>query len=270
MRESLLEISAHIYKEIKYIVRDPAWLIVFSIFPYVMAAMSYLMGIASSYISPDAFSEFQKNTGSSNVLLYFLTGYGIMFPSFLVVSVASENTGAEMASGTLEQVFVSQARRELFILFSSFPYVLVAMLGLIISYAPIILMGVSILDFLVTMVMVFVGLLPLLGLGILASNLTIKVKEYWSAANFLQAVLTLFSGFAYPISFLPEWMRLVSYILPTSYAVELVRKFIEAHSISYSGLYGIAFMAIAYITAGILSFRLVEKEGERSGSIYSS
>ncbi|MGC9103762.1 MAG: ABC transporter permease [Candidatus Methanodesulfokora sp.] len=270
MRRFLLEISAHMYKEIKYIMRDPAWLVVFSIFPYVMAAMSCLMGIASSYISPDAFSEFQRNTGSSNAMLYFLTGYGIMFPSFLVVSVASENTGAEIASGTLEQIFVSPAKRELFILFSSFPYILFAMLGLIVSYAPLLLMGISILDFLIAMTMVFIGLLPLLGLGVLASNLTIKVKEYWSAANFLQAFLTLFSGFAYPISFLPEWMRLVSHVLPTSYAVELVRKYVEAHSISYSNLYGIVLMAIAYITAGVMSFRLVEKEGERSGSIYSS
>jgi len=270
MRRALLEISAHMYKEIKYIAREPAWLIMFSIFPYVMAAISYLMGIASSYISPDAFSEFQRNTGSSDALLYFLTGYGIMFPSFLVVSVASENTGAEMAGGTLEQVFVSPARRELFLLFSSFPYVLVAMLSLMVSYAPLILTGISIADFFIAMIMVFIGLLPLVGLGIIASNLTIKVKEYWSAANFLQALLTLFSGFAYPISLLPEWMRLVSYILPTSYAVELVRSFIEAHSISYSSLYSIALMAIAYITAGLVSLRLVEREGERSGSIYSS
>jgi len=266
----LLEISAHMYKEIKYIMRDPAWLIVFSIFPYIMAAISYLMGIASSYISPDAFSEFQRNTGSENVLLYFLTGYGIMFPSFLVVSVASENTGAEIAGGTLEQVFVSPARRELFLLFSSFPYVMVAMLGLIISYAPLMLMNISLPDFIIAILMVFIGLLPLLGLGIMASNLTIKVKEYWSAANFLQAFLTLFSGFAYPISVLPEWMRLVSYILPTSHAVELVRRVIEAHSISYGNLYSIALMAIAYILAGVISFKLVEREGERSGSIYSS
>ena len=274
MKELLVETLAHFYRELKYVSRTPSWIVVFALLPYVMAAISYLMGLAASSLAGElAFALFEETTGARDPLVYFLVGYGVMMPSFLVISVASQCIGAELYRGTLEHLFSSPINRVLYAVVDPLPWVGVALAALCASYAPILVYwkGLSFaLDFLQALLVALVGLLPLVGIGLMSAVLTIKTREYWVASNFLQGVVTLFSGFAYPLSVLPSWMRVVSLFLPTSHAVELIREILEegASLLPNWRLPVLLLMAPAYVSAGALAFKLVVERGERSGELY--
>lgn len=83
----------------------------------------------------------------------------------------------------------------------------------------------------------------------------------------IPALISPFAGVLYPLSTLPEWMRLVSYALPPSYVFEGLRTIIAGAIPSAAPLLTGACLAVIYIFLAYFLFVKVYKRALRTGLI---
>ncbi|OYT64959.1 hypothetical protein B6U74_04440 [Candidatus Bathyarchaeota archaeon ex4484_205] len=270
----LLEIYAHLYKEFIYVRRYYSILIMVFIMPYIMAVISSLLGFAAYImVGESAYEKFTSTTGEEDVFTYFLIGIGLFVPSTLIISLTSQLTASEMERGTLEYIFLSPISRILATITFPIPWMISIIAVSILSYMPFFVLKFGFpfsIEMIQGYVATLIGLTPLLGIGLLAATLTLKIKEYWVVGNLLQGIILFFSGFTYPITILPYWMQLLSMVLPTSHAVELIRDVIERHvSLIMSGRLPILlFMVPLYLLPAMVSYKYVLRRGELTGELY--
>jgi ABC-2 type transport system permease protein len=157
---------------------------------------------------------------------------GYLFLGMLALTLASAgfwgvafSIKLELDAGTLEPAWLTPTRRETFV-------VGLTMAGLIIAtLTTIILLLIGIWIFgaeLAPRVAIAVPVLALtsvgvLGIGYLVGAIVLRMRDanfFVDAADFIFVAL---SGAAFPIVVLPELVRWVSYLLPTTWALDLMR-----------------------------------------------
>lgn len=83
-------------------------------------------------------------------------------------------------------------------------------------------------------------------------------------------VLSLFSGVFFPISTLPEWMRVFAMFIPASYIFEALRAIITIGNYNHTIIHGLiisALLSLAYILATSLFFLHVYHRNLKEGNI---
>lgn len=107
-----------------------------------------------------------------------------------------------------------------------------------------------------------------IALGILGSALVLRLGP---AAEWfvwpIPALLSPFAGVFYPLSTLPDWMQLISYLLPPSYVFEGMRKIISGGAVSGSLLAWGGCLAAGYILLAFWFFTRVYRHAVRTGLI---
>ena len=83
----------------------------------------------------------------------------------------------------------------------------------------------------------------------------------------IPALISPFVGVLYPLSTLPQWMRLVSKILPPSYVFEGLRAIVSGGHASMASLFLGAILAVAYIFLAYMFFVRVYRRALRTGLI---
>ena len=83
----------------------------------------------------------------------------------------------------------------------------------------------------------------------------------------IPALISPFVGVLYPLSTLPQWMRLVSKILPPSYVFEGLRAIVSGGHASVTSLFLGAMLAIAYIFLAYIFFVKIYRRALRTGLI---
>ncbi len=131
----------------------------------------------------------------------------------------------ELDAGTLEPAWLTPTRRATFIVGMTLSGIVVAVAATVIlvaigvwlfgaELAPRLVVGVPILA---------VAAVGVLGIGYLVGAIVMRMREanfFVDAADFIFIAL---SGAAFPIIVLPEFVRWISYLLPTTYALDLMR-----------------------------------------------
>jgi ABC-2 type transport system permease protein len=131
----------------------------------------------------------------------------------------------ELDAGTLEPGWLTPTRRETFLVGMTLGSLVLAVI------ATVILMGVGIWLFGASMAprlaiaapILAITTIGVLGIGYLIGAIVLRMNE---ASFFVDATDFLFvavSGAAFPIVVLPEVVRWVAYLLPTTYALDLMR-----------------------------------------------
>lgn len=133
----------------------------------------------------------------------------------------------EMDAGTLEPTWLTPTRPETTVFGR-------AISGLILSaFASVILVSVAVIVFGANFGGALVAALPamllasisMIGVGYLVASAVLMIREpnfMVDATNFIFAML---SGVAFPITVLPVFIQPISYLLPTTYAVDLLRHY---------------------------------------------
>jgi ABC-2 type transport system permease protein len=131
----------------------------------------------------------------------------------------------EMDAGTLEPTWLTPTRPETTVLGR-------AISGLILSaFASVILVSVAVFVFgaaiagglLAALPAMVLASISMIGVGYLVASAVLVIREpnfMVDATNFIFAML---SGVAFPITVLPFFLQPISYLLPTTYAVDLLR-----------------------------------------------
>ncbi|MDD5644675.1 MAG: ABC transporter permease [bacterium] len=107
-----------------------------------------------------------------------------------------------------------------------------------------------------------------IALGIAASALVLRMGP---AAEWfiwpIPAIISPFAGVLYPLSVLPQWMQVVSKILPPSYVFEALRAVVAGNQISWMSLLVSSVLAVIYILLACLFFAGTYKRAVRTGLI---
>ena len=157
---------------------------------------------------------------------------GYLFLGMLALNLASAgfwgvafSIKQELDAGTLEPGWLTPTRRETFVLGMTLSALLLAVLATaILVLVGIWLFGAEIAPRLAIAVPILaITTIGILGIGYLVGAIVLRMKE---ASFFVDATDFLFvtiSGAAFPIVVLPELVRWVAYLLPTTHALDLMR-----------------------------------------------
>ena len=131
----------------------------------------------------------------------------------------------EMDTGRLEPTWLTPTRRETFVIGMTLAGIVTASLSTVVLVAVgILLFGAGIAPQLaIALPIIALTSVGVLGIGYLVGALVLRMREanfFVDAADF---VFVAISGAAFPIVVLPDVVRWVAYLLPTTHALDLIR-----------------------------------------------
>jgi ABC-2 type transport system permease protein len=164
-------------------------------------------------------------TGTENLAGYLFLGVvvgGMVGTAFWDMAFSFKR---EMDAGTLEQTWLSPTRPETFVLGRAISG------GLTSLVASAILVGLGMAFFSATigsglwlaLPALLLAMASMLGIGYLVASACLMLREpnfFVDATNFAFAMI---SGVAFPVAVLPWFIKPIAYVLPTTYAVDLLR-----------------------------------------------
>jgi len=157
---------------------------------------------------------------------------GYLFLGMLALNLASAgfwgvafSIRLELDAGTLEPGWLTPTRRETFVIGMTGAALLVAVVStVILVLIGIWLFGAELAPRLAIAVPILtIASVGVLGIGYLVGAVVMRMREanfFVDAADF---IFVAFSGAAFPILVLPDAVRWVSYLLPTTHALDLMR-----------------------------------------------
>ena len=182
----------------------------------------------------------------------------------LIMQIALILTGIsvvrEREKNTLEQLLVTPISKISFIIAKIIPYIVIAML----DFYLILGVGWYYFElpfpdshgalFLLALIYVWV----MISLGLLISLVSQTQQQAMFIAIFIIVPSILLSGFIFPLEAIPEYIRPISYIIPFTYFVEIIRGLLIKHTLItdlfYAYLALLAFV-ITFVGLSILVFK---------------
>ena len=171
-------------------------------------------------------------------------------------NVMSQAIVKERERGTLEQLFVTPIGRSDYLLGKLVPYIGIAVLQVIVTFA------VGVLWFRVPFrgsfwvlgagLMLF--LFSCLGIGMIVSLMSTTRQQAQQSSLFLQMPQMMLSGFMFPIAAFPRWLYLLTFLIPLRYMLVIVR----SNFLKGSGFVALwpQFLAMAVFSLALFFFGL--------------
>ena len=192
-----------------------------------------------------------------------LTAVGTVITSLGVVR--------ERQEGTLEQLAVMPLRPRDVIVGKIAPYFLVGIIDMVvITAAGLLLFDVPFRgSWLVFVAGALLFLLAVLGLGVLISTLSQTQGEAIQLAIMTMLPQVMLSGMIFPLTSMPWGVRWISYLLPLTYFIQIVRGvFLKATPIDALGVPFLALTVLAVVVLGLAMLRFrrdLAPSGRRRG-----
>lgn len=271
INKSLLIIRAIYVKEMKIWLRYPSWIFTFIALPYMISGLFY--GIGYSIAGPSATKNFASNTGIDDPFLYYLLGSLVFMMTTLICEDIGSSIRMEQMRGTFELHYLSPSNKAL--IWSSYilPHGTISLLTMFISALPPLIYRFgfqSIISLIIGLLILFIGIIPVFGIGLIMAALTVKYKEPWAVINVVRTIITVCSGFYYPLTILPYWLQLVSQFIPTSHITMLLREVLLANRRLIFSDYRftlLLFLSLIYFVLGYGFFVRWERNARRSGEL---
>jgi ABC-2 type transport system permease protein len=157
---------------------------------------------------------------------------GYLFLGMLALTLASAgfwdvafSVKKELDAGTLEPAWLTPTRRETFVIGQTLAGLILATAATVaLLVVGVVVFGASLVPELAIVIPVLaLTSVGVLGIGYLVAAIVLRMREanfFVDAADFLFVAL---SGAAFPIVVLPDVVRWIAYLLPTTHALDLVR-----------------------------------------------
>jgi ABC-2 type transport system permease protein len=215
----------------------------------------------------------------------FLAPYGGDYFSFVLIGIAFSNylsmglntfSGSirnEQMTGTLEVMLVTPTNLSTIIISSSiWSFIFTSIRVIIYLILGVFLFGIDIsgANVLASLIILFLTIISFSSLGIISAAFIIVLKRGDPITWLFNAVSQVFGGVYYPITILPKWLQIVSYILPITYSLRGMRLAIlqglpfEALVIDMLAL---LLFSIVLLPISIILFRYAVKISKRDGTL---
>lgn len=157
---------------------------------------------------------------------FFVPGLIALILIMISALLTSISITREKENGTLEQLLVSPLHPLEFILGKILPYIVISMfIGLIILFFGMLLFEVVFLgNFIVFVLLSLVYVCTALSLGLMISTVSKTQMQAMMLALMITMLPTvMLSGFISPISSMPKFLQLISWIIPAKYYLKITR-----------------------------------------------
>ncbi len=182
----------------------------------------------------------------------------------LIMQIALILTGIsvvrEREKNTLEQLLVTPMHKTTFILGKLFPYIFIAMLDfyfiLAVGWTMFELPMPSSHIFLFALALVYVSVM--IALGLFISLISKTQQQAMFIAVFIIVPSILLSGFIFPLEAIPSTVRPISYGIPFTYFIEIIRGLLikQTHYIDLlPSLIALLGFVVLFVVASIIKFR---------------
>ncbi len=193
-------------------------LVLWFLWPYLTALFILALGTAYGRIE-----EFRETMGIASPILYIFVGSAVVFASASIVDIATGIALWHRWIGTLTYIYLVPVRFNTYLVLSGVVgglFMIVQNFAAIVP-AIIILEGLSGgLRLLAVLGVMILGMVPLIGVAVVAAILTIAARVETNVVSFINPLLLLVSGIFYPVEILPRILRVLSDIVPVTYIVE--------------------------------------------------
>lgn len=235
------------------------------ILPFVLFGIAVSGGIESSALA--------KLTGNGDVVTFTVLGY--VFMGFL--STALWAMGLTMRKeqfyGTLEFIFAAPIPMWVYVLGQAVHSVvhqgLIILIQLLL-FALVFGLGIDPKGILPACVSAAVMLVALFGLGLLVSSLTLIAKEAWVVSEALDSLILAVTPVAFPLVLLPQVLRTVSYAMPTTHGLILVRHYLMGEKIPGGPAMSFVWLIIlgaSWVIAGFIIFNATDRKVRARGML---
>ena len=185
----------------------------------------------------------------------------------LIMQVSLILTGTsivrEKENNTLEQIIVSPISKVQFIFGKTLPYVLIAF----VDFYLILVLGwmlfdlpapVSMMGHFQLFALAFVYVSGLIALGLVISSISQTQQQAIFISIFFLIPSILLSGFIFPIEAMPTYIQPVSYVLPFTYFVDIIRGILikdNGFAVLSGDYFALLAFAVLFIAVSISRFR---------------
>jgi ABC-2 type transport system permease protein len=190
---------------------------------------------------------------------FFVPGIIGSLTVVLVVTLTAFAVVREREIGTLEQIMVTPIRPAEFILGKTLPFFLIGLFDVtLIAVVGSLWFQVPFRGNVAVLALgAVLFLLCMLGVGLLISTISATQQQAMVTAFFFIMPTVTFSGFGFPISTMPHWMQIFSYVIPLRYFLIVIRgTYLKGvgMDILWPQMAAMAGLGVALLTAAILRF----------------
>jgi ABC-2 type transport system permease protein len=190
---------------------------------------------------------------------FFVPGIIGSLTLVLVITLTAFAVVREREIGTLEQMMVTPIRPAEFILGKTLPFFLIGVFDVaLISVVGSLWFQVPFRGHVSVLALgAVLFILCMLGVGLLISTISATQQQAMVTSFFFIMPAITFSGFGFPISTMPHWMQLFSYVIPLRYFLIVIRgTYLKGvgMDILWPQMAAMAGLGVALLTAAILRF----------------
>lgn len=213
------------------------------------------------------------SASSERILHYVVLGSGFMSLWSSIVYSSASDINRERFYGTLEIIFVAPVSFSIVLIGKIIANTLLGLLSMVISYVYLIsLFGVKIVWH---HPLLFLGsiLFVIIALSVFSFSLALIFtlsRQAEALMNFIEFPIFLICGFMFPVAILPDWVKPISYLLPPTWAIELLREATNEQATLTSMLppaFALFLLVLLFGAIGVMSYRSVDKKARISGKL---
>ncbi len=171
--------------------------------------------------------EALSNTSWANADYFAFTVIGVAFTRYFQFALSSFSTSIRnsQVTGCLEAMFGSQTSPATIVLLSSTYSMASSLIQLVALLGCSLFLGFSLAstNVPVAFLVFFLSILAYLSFGILSATFTLLFKRGDPVTWVITMVGALVGGAYFPVDLLPQWLQVISAILPITYALDALR-----------------------------------------------
>ena len=114
-------------------------------------------------------------------------------------------------------------------------------------------------------------MIALIAVGVFFASFFVLTRAADQLASGLQAPIRFFSGVAFPVTALPQILQYVSYLIPVTYGILVMRNSILTGAnigAIWLDLLPLYIMAAIFMIAGHVTLKIVERRAKKKGTLY--
>ncbi len=232
--------------------------------------------LANPVVNTILLYEMFINSGQSNFINYVILGSGLMGIWSCICFSSAGDINRERWSGTLSIIYTTPADFRLIILGKILGNTILSLLTFTVSHitARILFRSNFIIERGHQFIIAFIGMIICFAVvSVFFAYLLTLSRKTTLYMNLIEFPIILVCGFVFPVDILPGWVQKISYSLPLTWGVKLLRMSItegEGVSLFWDTLQKLSSITGLYIIITILLYRIIDKQVRIKGTLEMS
>ena len=216
------------------------------------------------------------NSQQNNFINYVRLGSGLMGVWTCICFSSAGDINRERWSGTLSIIYTTPADFRFIILGKIFGNTILSLLTFAISYvtARVLFRAEFIIENAQRFIIAFIGMIISFGvISVFVAYLLTLSRKTTLYMNLIEFPMILVCGFVFPVEVLPIWVQKISYSLPLTWGVKLLRMSVmgeELVSVYYATLLKLTCITGIYVIFTILLYKVIDKQVRIKGTLEMS